>query len=60
MKTFLLIALLNGNAFVLDSGLTGAECMQAIESGVATIQVDETRTVPATGAKLACEAEQAE
>ena len=60
MKTFLLIALLHGNVYVLDSGLTDEDCMAAIRDGVSRIQISETETVSAKGARLACEAMQKE
>lgn len=60
MKTFLLIALLNGQAYGLDSRLSADDCIGAIQQGVEHIQISETETVPAKGAILACQAEQPE
>ena len=60
MKTFLLIALLNGNAYVLDSGLSGEDCIGQIESGISAIQISETETISVKGATLACEVDKPE
>jgi hypothetical protein len=60
LKTFVLIAALHGNVFVLDSGLSADDCMTAIMSGVHTIQLDNGELVSARGAHLACEVEDTE
>lgn len=60
MKTFLLIAMLHGNTYVLDSGLSAEDCMSAIVDGVTRIEVSEGHIIPAKGAVLACESEVSE
>lgn len=57
MKLFALIAFLNGQAYVLDTNQTGADCIAAIESGIARVTIAEGVTVPADGATFACEME---
>lgn len=57
MMKFLLIAFLHGQSYVLDSGLSGEDCIGEIESGIAAIQIDDSHTVPAKGAILACQLE---
>lgn len=60
LKTFVLIAALHGNVFVLDSGLSADDCMTAIVNGVHAIQLDNGEMVSARGAHLACEVEDTE
>ena len=60
IKTFALIALLNGNAYTLDHDMSGTDCIAAVEAGVSLIEVSAGRTISAAGAVLACESEVAE
>jgi len=57
---FLLIALLHGQVYILDSGLSADDCMGAIQSGIASIQISESESVSAKGARFACELEAAQ
>lgn len=60
LKTFVLIAVLHGNVYVLDSGLSADDCMLAVAEGVQTIQLDSDSWISARGARLACESESVE
>lgn len=57
LATFSLIALLHGQLYALDTGLTGEDCIAAVAAGVSSIQITETTSVSADGATLYCEAE---
>jgi len=58
LKTFALIALLHGNAYTLDTGMSGEDCITAIEAGVTAIEVNPGQFFDADGAVFACEVEQ--
>lgn len=54
IATFSFLALLHGQIYVLDYGLSAEDCATAVSAGVSTIQVTETQSVDATGAILYC------
>ena len=57
LKTFALIAVLHGNAYVVDFDLSAQDCAIAMETGVSTIWIDSERFISAEGARLTCEVE---
>ena len=57
LKTFALIALLHGQAYEVDSGLTIEDCRYAVQGGVSMVEIEQGVFVAASDAELFCEAE---
>lgn len=57
MKTFVLVALLNGNAFVLDYDLSADDCRAIVRAGITSIEIEPGRFADAHGATFVCEEE---
>ena len=55
LKTFVLIALLNGQAYEVDYDLSAADCAYAVQGGISSIEIKQGIFVPATSAELICE-----
>lgn len=58
MLTFALVAFLNGQSYILDSGLTEDDCAAEISMNITEFQIDEIGTMAsADGAVFSCEVE---
>ena len=55
LKTFVLIALLNGQAFEVDYDLSAADCAYAVQGGISSIEIANGVFIPAASAELICE-----
>ena len=56
-KTFSFTALHDGNIYVIDSNLSGMDCVKAISASGNLIDLDGRTMVPANRVQLACELE---
>ena len=52
---YALTVTLNGNVYVADTGLTGGECIAALESHGVMVQADSKNFIPSNGGIWACE-----
>lgn len=55
LKTFILIALLNGQAYEVDYDLSAEDCAYAVQGGISSIEIKNGVFVPASTAELICE-----
>ena len=57
LKTFALIAVIHGQIYAVDYGLSAQDCAVAMETGISTIWIDSETFISAEGARLTCEVE---
>lgn len=55
LKTFILLAQINGQTYALDSDMSGADCINAIEAGITRIETAPGKFISAHGADVWCE-----
>ncbi len=55
--TYMLVALILGQSYVLDTGMSLADCGRAIAGEPVTIHLDNNQRSAARGATFVCEAE---